>query len=57
MLTKRDFLQSAAFTAIGVAAVRPNLASAQTSGERPGFFKAKDIAEAKTGYVGFENGA
>ena len=46
MLTKRDFLQSVAITAMFSAAVKSRAALAQTSTERPGFFKAKDIAEA-----------
>jgi hypothetical protein len=45
MLTKRVFLRSVALT--GVAATVPTaLVRAQTSTTRPGFFKAKDIAEA-----------
>jgi hypothetical protein len=43
MLTKRDFLRSTALAAITVA-TGPISALAQT--DRPGFFKAKDIAEA-----------
>ena len=46
MLTKRDLLRSAAITAIGAAATQSSPALAQMSTERPGFFKAKDIAEA-----------
>ena len=46
MITKRDLLlRSAALTAIAVAAPKPGPAFAQSS-DRPGFFKAKDIAEA-----------
>jgi hypothetical protein len=41
MLTKRDFLHSAALGAMTVSPLQ-----AQTSADRPGFFKAKDIAEA-----------
>jgi hypothetical protein len=44
MLTKRDLLRSAALTALSAATVRPIPALAQA--DRPGFFKAKDIAEA-----------
>jgi hypothetical protein len=49
MLTKRGFLRSVALT--GAAAtvptvLRPSLVWAQTSTARPGFFGAKDIAEA-----------
>jgi hypothetical protein len=43
MLTKRDLLRSAALTAVSAATVRSIPAFAQT--DRPGFFKAKDIAE------------
>src|ERR1700751_1700500 len=43
MLTKRDLLRSAALTALSAATVRPIPALAQA--DRPGFFKAKDIAE------------
>jgi hypothetical protein len=46
MLTKRDFLQSGALAAIVSAAAKSGAVLAQTSPERPGFFKAKDIAEA-----------
>jgi hypothetical protein len=46
MLTKRDLLHSAALTTITVATTRPLPAQAQVSANRPGFFKAKDIAEA-----------
>src|SRR6201988_1223318 len=49
MLTKRDFLHSAALGAITVATTGLAPAQAQTSADRPGFFKAKDIAEA--GYI------
>ena len=47
MLTKRDLLRSAALAAIGIAATAkpPSRSQAQTSADRPGFFKAKDIAE------------
>src|SRR6266576_1989522 len=44
MITKRDLLRSAALAAITVTTAKP--ASAQTSADRPGFLKAKDIAEA-----------
>jgi hypothetical protein len=46
MLTKRELLRSGALTAITVATTKSFPASAQTSADRPGFFKAKDIAEA-----------
>jgi hypothetical protein len=46
MLTKRDLLRSAALAAITVGATTPGRAQTQTSADRPGFFKAKDIAEA-----------
>jgi hypothetical protein len=46
MFTKRDLLRSAALSVISVTATRTGLAQAQTSADRPGFFKAKDIAEA-----------
>jgi hypothetical protein len=44
MLTKREFLGSAAWGLVAAAAIEPSIALARTS--RPGFFKAKDIAEA-----------
>jgi hypothetical protein len=46
MITKRDLLRSAALTAIAATTANLIPASAQTSAERPGFFAAKDIAEA-----------
>ena len=46
MLTKRDFLCSAALGAITVTTSRLAPVKAQTSTKRPGFFGAKDIAEA-----------
>jgi hypothetical protein len=46
MLTKRELLRSAALAAITVTTAKAVPAQAQTSAERPGFFKAKDIAEA-----------
>ena len=46
MLTKRELLRSGALTAITIATTKSFPASAQTSADRPGFFKAKDIAEA-----------
>jgi hypothetical protein len=46
MLTKRDLLRSAALTAVTLATVKPMTVSAQTNPDHPGFFKAKDIAEA-----------
>ena len=45
MLTKRELLRSGALAAITVTTARSFPASAQTNAERPGFFKAKDIAE------------
>ena len=46
MLTKRDLLRSAALATITATATKPLPAIAQATAERPGFFKAKDIAEA-----------
>jgi hypothetical protein len=46
MLTKRDLLCSAALAAITASTAKPVPVLAQTSADRPGFFKAKDIAEA-----------
>jgi hypothetical protein len=46
MFTKRDFLRSAALAAISASTAKSVAAHAQTSADRPGFFKAKDIAEA-----------
>ena len=46
MLTKRDLLRSAALAAITASTAKSVPAHAQTSADRPGFFKAKDIAEA-----------
>jgi hypothetical protein len=46
MLTKRDLLRSAALVAITAAATKSVPVGAQTNDTRPGFFKAKDIAEA-----------
>src|ERR1700760_1416019 len=46
MLTKRDLLRSAALAAITATATKPFPAFAQATADRPGFFKAKDIAEA-----------
>jgi hypothetical protein len=43
MLTKRDLLRSATLTAVAATTARSIPALAQT--DRPGFFKAKDIAE------------
>jgi hypothetical protein len=45
MLTKRDLLRSAALAAITASAAKSVPVYAQTSANRPGFFKAKDIAE------------
>ena len=44
ILTKRDFLRSAALATVAATAAGSSQALAQS--ERPGFFKAKDIAEA-----------
>jgi hypothetical protein len=46
MLTKRDLLRSAALAAITASTAKAVPVQAQTSADRPGFFKAKDIAEA-----------
>ena len=46
MLTKRDLLRSAALAAITATTARSFPAIAQTGADRPGFFKAKDTAEA-----------
>jgi hypothetical protein len=46
MLTKRDLLRSAALAAITASTAKSVSVHAQTSADRPGFFKAKDIAEA-----------
>src|SRR5258705_7991394 len=46
MLTKRDLLRSAALAAITATTERSFPAIAQTGADRPGFFKAKDTAEA-----------
>ena len=46
MFTKRDLLRSAALAAITASTAKSIPAQAQTSADRPGFFKAKDIAEA-----------
>jgi hypothetical protein len=46
MLTKRDLLRSGALTAITLTTAKSGLVLAQTSADRPGFFKSKDIAEA-----------
>jgi len=46
MLTKRDLLRSAALVAITASTTKSVPAQAQTSADRPGFLKAKDIAEA-----------
>src|SRR6201990_270793 len=46
MLTKRDLLRSAALAAITASTAKSVPAQAQTSADRPGFLKAKDIAEA-----------
>src|SRR6202042_3578364 len=46
MLTKRDLLRSAALAAITASTAKSVSVHAQTTADRPGFFKAKDIAEA-----------
>jgi len=46
MLTKRDLLQSVAATAVPIGVATSSSALAQTGTTRPGFFGAKDIAEA-----------
>lgn len=46
MLTKRELLRSAALAAFTASAAKTFPVHAQTSADRPGFFKAKDIAEA-----------
>lgn len=46
MLTKRELLRTAAMTTIILAATRTVPAFAQAGADRPGFLKAKDIAEA-----------
>jgi hypothetical protein len=46
MLTKRDLLRSVALASTTAASAGVIRALAQTSADRPGFFKAKDIAEA-----------
>jgi hypothetical protein len=46
LLTRRNLLHSVALAAIAVAATQPAQVQAQASADRPGFFKAKDIAEA-----------
>src|SRR6202140_498739 len=46
MITKRDLLRSAALAAISATTAKSVPVQAQTSADRPGFLKAKDIAEA-----------
>src|SRR6202790_514234 len=46
MITKRDLLRSAALAAITATTAQSVPVQAQTSADRPGFLKAKDIAEA-----------
>jgi hypothetical protein len=46
MLTKRDLLRSAALAAVTATTAKSIPAMAQANADRPGFFKAKDIAEA-----------
>ena len=45
MLTKRDLLRSAGLAAMTTMTARSIPALAQANAERPGFLKAKDIAE------------
>src|SRR6202045_3445596 len=45
LLTRRNLLHSVALAAIAVAATQPAQVQAQANADRPGFFKAKDIAE------------
>ena len=45
-MTKRNLLRSAALAAVTVATAKSGLAQAQQDADRPGFFGAKDIAEA-----------
>lgn len=45
MLTKRHLLQAGAAAALPLGALTVNGARAQTAVKRPGFFKAKDVAE------------
>jgi hypothetical protein len=45
LMTKRNLLRSGALIAIAVAATQPAQVQAQANADRPGFFKAKDIAE------------
>src|SRR5215475_6445497 len=46
MLTKRELLRSLALAAITATTAQSGPVRAQTSADRPGFFAAKDIAEA-----------
>ena len=46
VLTRRNLLRSVAVTTLTVAAMQPATVQAQAGADRPGFFKAKDIAEA-----------
>src|ERR1700736_2918018 len=46
MFTKRDLLRSVALAAITASTAKSVPGHAQTTADRPGFFKAKDIAEA-----------
>lgn len=46
MFTKREFLHSAALASFTATMTRSSPVRAQTSADRPAFFKAKDIAEA-----------
>ncbi|MBV8420075.1 MAG: DUF1254 domain-containing protein, partial [Hyphomicrobiales bacterium] len=45
MLTKREFLRCAGLAAVAASVTRTGSAIAQTNPPRPGFFKAKDVAE------------
>jgi hypothetical protein len=46
MFTRRNLLRSVAIASTTITASKVSRVLAQTSGDRPGFFKAKDIAEA-----------
>src|SRR3954463_4308042 len=46
MITKRDLLRSVAFAAITATTAKSVPVIAQTTADRPGFLKSKDIAEA-----------
>src|SRR5882724_6568461 len=46
MFTKRNFLHSAALATLTATMTKPFPVRAQTSADRPGFLKSRDIAEA-----------